>query len=405
MEGKKSGIDAVHSGDRVHEGVARPKVPPIYASSVYSFESFSDLEDVFDGKKTGYIYARMGHPNASLLEETLSALEKTEAALVFSSGMAAITTAFLSAVEPGDHVVADRVLYGGTFSFIDGFLRKWGVEVTLVDTLDPDQVRKALLPRTKVIYLETISNPLMRVADIPTLAEIASSSGAMLFVDNTFASPILCKPATMGADVVIHSLTKYINGHSDVTGGSIAGGRQFMEKASRLRSMMGGSMSPFDAWLVQRGARTLHLRMVAHSANALHIARALEKHPQVIRVEYPGLERHPSYGMARKILEGGFGGMLSFELKGGEKAAARFVDALGLVDLVPSLASTSTIVSYPAKTSHRSLSEDQRAAVGISGGLLRLSAGVEPVEPVLEDVLRALDPMAGDGEKEEGSTR
>ncbi|NMD17519.1 MAG: aminotransferase class I/II-fold pyridoxal phosphate-dependent enzyme, partial [Synergistaceae bacterium] len=338
-----------------------------------------------------------------LLEETLSALEKTEAALVFSSGMAAITTAFLSAVEPGDHVVADRVLYGGTFSFIDGFLRNWGVEVTLVDTLDPDQVRKALLPRTKVIYLETISNPLMRVADIPTLAEIASSSRAMLFVDNPFASPILCKPATMGADVVIHSLTKYINGHSDVTGGSIAGGRQFMEKASRLRSMMGGSMSPFDAWLVQRGARTLHLRMVAHSANALHIARALEKHPQVIRVEYPGLERHPSYGMARRILEGGFGGMLSFELKGGEKAAARFVDALGLVDLVPSLASTSTIVSYPAKTSHRSLSDDQRAAAGISGGLLRLSAGVEPVEPILEDVLRALDPMAG--EKGEGSAR
>jgi len=178
-----------------------------------------------------------------------------------------------------------------------------------------------------------------------------------------------------------------------------------MEKASRLRSMMGGSMSPFDAWLVQRGARTLHLRMAAHSANALHIARALERHPQVTRVEYPGLERHPSYGMARKILEGGFGGMLSFELKGGEKAAERFVDALGLVDLVPSLASTSTIVSYPAKTSHRSLSEYQRAAAGISGGLLRLSAGIEPVEPVLEDILRALDPMAGEGKKGEGNAR
>ncbi|HPQ77997.1 MAG TPA: PLP-dependent transferase, partial [Synergistales bacterium] len=247
-----------------------------------------------------------------------------------------------------------------------------------------------------VIYLETISNPLMGVADLPALAEIAASAGAMLFVDNTFASPALCRPASMGADVVIHSLTKYINGHSDVTGGALAGSEEFVAGASRLRSMMGGSMSPFDAWLVQRGVRTLHLRMAAHSANALQIARTFERHPRVERVEYPGLERHPSYGTARKVLEGGFGGMLSFEIRGGERAAARFVDGLRLVELVPSLASISTTISHPAKTSHRSLSEDQRRESGISDGLIRLSAGIEPVEAVLEDLLQALDWIGGE---------
>ncbi|HOI81257.1 MAG TPA: aminotransferase class I/II-fold pyridoxal phosphate-dependent enzyme [Synergistales bacterium] len=396
MKDRQAGMDAIHSGDRVLEGVSRPKVPPIFASSVFSFDSLSDLDSVFDQKKPGYIYARMGHPNASLLEETISALEGTDAALVFSSGMAAIATAFLAALKPGDQVIADRVLYGGSFSFIDGFLRDWGVSVELVDTLDHDQVREALCPKTKVIYLETISNPLMGVADLPALAEIAASTGAMLFVDNTFASPALCRPASMGADVVIHSLTKYINGHSDVTGGALAGSEEFVAGASRLRSMMGGSMSPFDAWLVQRGVRTLHLRMAAHSANALQIARTFERHPQVERVEYPGLERHPSYGTARKVLEGGFGGMLSFEIRGGERAAARFVDGLRLVELVPSLASISTTISHPAKTSHRSLSEDQRRESGISDGLIRLSAGIEPVEAVLEDLLQALDWIGGE---------
>ncbi|HPE91459.1 MAG TPA: aminotransferase class I/II-fold pyridoxal phosphate-dependent enzyme [Thermovirgaceae bacterium] len=396
MKDRQAGMDAIHSGDRVLEGVSRPKVPPIFASSVFSFDSLSDLDSVFDQKKPGYIYARMGHPNASLLEETISALEGTDAALVFSSGMAAIATAFLAALKPGDQVIADRVLYGGSFSFIDGFLRDWGVSVELVDTLDHDQVREALCPKTKVIYLETISNPLMGVADLPALAEIAASAGAMLFVDNTFASPALCRPASMGADVVIHSLTKYINGHSDVTGGALAGSEEFVAGASRLRSMMGGSMSPFDAWLVQRGVRTLHLRMAAHSANALQIARTFERHPRVERVEYPGLERHPSYGTARKVLEGGFGGMLSFEIRGGERAAARFVDGLRLVELVPSLASISTTISHPAKTSHRSLSEDQRRESGISDGLIRLSAGIEPVEAVLEDLLQALDWIGGE---------
>lgn len=396
MKDRQAGMDAVHSGDRVLEGVSRPKVPPIYASSVFSFDSLSDLDSVFDHEKPGYIYARMGHPNASLLEETMSALEGTDSALVFSSGMAAITTAFLTALRPGDQVIADRVLYGGSFSFLDGFLRDWGVSVELVDTLDHDQVREALCPKTRVIYLETISNPLMGVADLPALAEIAASAGAMLFVDNTFASPAICRPSSMGAHVVIHSLTKYINGHSDVTGGALAGSGEFVAEASRLRSMMGGSMSPFDAWLVQRGIRTLHLRMAAHSANALQIARTLERHPLVERVEYPGLERHPSYGTARKVLEGGFGGMLSFEIRGGERAAARFVDGLRLVELVPSLASISTTISHPAKTSHRSLSEVQRRESGISDGLIRLSAGIEPVEAVLEDLLQALDGISGE---------
>ncbi len=387
------GIDAIHTGDRVTEGNTRPKVPPIYTSSVFSFKELEDLDPVFDGDKPGFVYARMGHPNASLLEETISALEGTESALVFSSGMAAITTAFLSVLKPGDHVIADRVLYGGTFSFIDVFLRDWGIEVDLADTLDPDSVKRAIKSNTKVVYLETISNPMMGVADIPALAKISSSAGALLFVDNTFATPILCRPAAMGADVVIHSLTKYLNGHSDVTGGAVAADEGIAGKALRLRSMLGGSMSPFDAWLVQRGVRTLHLRMEAHSTNAIHLARALERHPRVLRVEYPGLERHSSYGTARKMLENGFGGMLSFEIEGGERAASLFVKNLRMVELVPSLASISTTISHPAKTSHRSMNEAQRADAGITGGLIRLSVGIEPVEPVWQDISEALDSL------------
>ena len=390
MNERSAGSDAVHSGNRVMEGITKPKVPPIYASSVYSFETLGDLDSIFDGEKNGYIYARMGHPNADILEQTVSALEGTESALVFSSGMSAITTALLAVLKPGDHIIADRILYGGTFSFIDGFLRDWGVSVDLVDTLDTDSVRMALKVNTKVIYLETISNPMMGVADIPVLAEIAAANGTMLFVDNTFATPVLCRPARMGADVVLHSLTKYLNGHSDVTGGVLAASRSFVDKSLKFRSMLGGSMSPFDAWLVQRGIRTLHLRMAAHSANGIFLARALEKHPAVIRVEYPGLERHASYGTARKILNDGFGGMLSFEIRGGEKAASEFIERLEIVELVPSLASPSTTISHPAKTSHRSLTEEQRQSVGISGGLIRLSAGIEPVEPVWSDISNAL---------------
>lgn len=394
MNDRSVGMDAVYAGGRMNEeGFTKPKIPPIYASSVYTFENLSDLDGVFDGEKPGYIYARMGHPNTGLLEEAISALEGTESALVFSSGMAAITTAFLSVLKPGDHVIADRVLYGGTFSLIDGFLREWGILVDLVDTLDIDSVRMALRPNTKVMYMETISNPMMGVADIPALADIASANGAMLFVDNTFATPVHCRPALMGAHVVLHSLTKYLNGHSDVTGGAIAAGKAMTARALKYRSMLGGSMSPFDAWLVQRGVRTLHLRMAAHSSNAIFLARALEKHPFVLKVEYPGLERHDSHGTAMRILKDGFGGMLSFEIRGGEKAVSEFIEKLEIVELVPSLASLSTTISHPAKTSHRSLSEEQRMAAGITGGLIRLSAGIEPVEAVWEDISNALDSL------------
>lgn len=391
MDDRTAGMEAIHSGERVNEGVTRPKVPPIYASSVYSFETLADLDSVFDGEEPGYVYARMSHPNAGLLEETISALEGTESALVFSSGMAAITTAFLSVLKPGDHIIADRVLYGGSFSFINGFLRDWGISVDLVDTLDADSVRSSIKSNTKIIYLETISNPMMGVADIPALADLASAKGVMLFVDNTFATPVHCRPALMGADVVLHSLTKYLNGHSDVTGGVLAGNMEVTEKALKFRSTLGGSMSPFDAWLVHRGIRTLHLRMAAHSENALFLARALDEHPAVVRVEYPGLEKHGSHETARKVLRDGYGGMLSFEIRGGEKAASEFVERLGIVELVPSLASVSTTISHPAKTSHRALSEEQQRAAGITGGLIRLSVGIEPVEGIWADISNALD--------------
>lgn len=381
----------VHGGRSEEGGATPPEVAPICASSVFRFNSLEELDDVYEGKTRGHIYSRLGNPTCDALEELYALLEGGEAGAAFSSGMAAIVTAVSASVEPGDHVVAGRVLYGGVYSFLTSHLPRMGVAVTLVDGADPEAVEEAMRPETRLVYVETISNPLMEVTDIPRLAETAARNGAVLGVDNTFASPILCRPLELGAAWVASSATKYLNGHSDIIGGVLAGSGEFTNKAKALRSIWGGSMSPFDAWLTTRGARTLSLRMKTHSANALALARLLETEPSVARVHYPGLPSSPWHSLALRLFgDAGFGGMLSFELKGGKKEAARCIRNLSLAKFVPSLASVATIVSHPGKTSHRSVPERERAAWGVGDGLVRVSAGIEDETDILADFARAL---------------
>jgi cystathionine beta-lyase/cystathionine gamma-synthase len=382
----------VHGGRSGAKGTTPPEVAPIYASSVFRFDSLEELDDVYEGRTPGHIYSRLGNPSCDALEELYARLEGGEAGAAFSSGMAAIVTAISAGVAPGDHVVAGRVLYGGVYSFLTSHLPRMGVAVTLVDATDPGAVEEAIRPETRLVYVETISNPLMEVTDLPRLAEIAARNGALLGVDNTFASPMLCRPLEQGAAWVASSATKYLNGHSDVIGGVLAGTKAFIDRAKGLRSIWGASLSPFDAWLAVRGARTLSLRMKAHSANALALARLLEASPRVSRVHYPGLPSSPWHPLATRLFgDAGFGGMLSFELPGGGREATQFIRKLSLAKLVPSLASTATIVSHPGKTSHRGVPEEERDAWGVGDGLVRVSVGIEDEVDILADFSRALE--------------
>lgn len=382
---------AVHTAQEMDTGVTPPKVSPLFASSVFTFESLEQLEEVYAGDKKGFVYSRIDNPGCRQLEVALAELENCEDALCFSSGMGAISSTLMALLEPGDHVIADRVLYGGTYSLLAEHLPKQGVKVTFADLQDPEETRSSFTDRTRLLYTETISNPLMEVANLPGLAALAHEKGALLVVDSTFASPWVCRPTEWGADVILHSATKYLNGHSDVTGGIVAGPAELIRKVQAVRGILGSSMSPFDAWLVLRGIRTLHLRMEAHCSNALRLARWLEGRKGVTKVHYPGLTSHRGHEMGQKIFGENFGGMLSFELEGGLGTASRFIAALKLVALAPSLAALATTVSHPGKTSHRSVPPEIREASGIGDGLIRLSAGIDSAEDIIGDLDQALE--------------
>lgn len=402
---RKSGkisTKAVHVASKVPFSVTRPKVPPIFTTSVFTFDYLDQVDEVYEGKAKGYVYSRMSNPGVNLVEEAVASLENGEEAVAFSSGMAAIVSAILARVRAGDHIVASSVIYGGTYSFLRDEIPLRGVNVTFVDTNDLAAVKAAMRPETRILYCETISNPLMEVADLEGLSEIAHRHGAYLYVDNTFASPALCRPLEYGADVVLHSGTKYLNGHSDVTmglaiiGQGSTGGTSAAELktlASRIRSLAstyGSVPSPFDSWLLLRGIRTLPLRMERHSENAIKLASFLEAHPSVTAVYYPGLETSPYHHLAKKYLDGGFGGMLSFEVKGGLDGARKVIDSLRMAELVPSLAGVATTVSHPGKTSHRSIPLAEREKLGVGDGLIRVSVGIEDYEDIEKDFREAL---------------
>ncbi len=387
--------ETIHSGGidlakKLADSVSVPKILPIYMTSVFSFDDVPSLDKAYEQPDGNFIYSRMANPNHSAAAEILAVAERAEDALVLSSGMAAITTAILAHVKSGDHILASSVLYGGVYDFLANDLPRFGISTTFINMDDAENVRKAIQPNTVLIYTETISNPLMEVANIPMLAKLAHENNCLLAIDNTFATAV-AHPLELGADVVLYSTTKYLGGHSDITGGAIVASKKEINYLRHYVSIYGGMMSPFDAWLLCRSMRTLDMRVVQHSHNALEVARFLEKHPKIERVYYPGLESSPYKAIAdRQFLSGRYGGMLSADICNGERGASALIKACPTIKLVPSLAGFATTFSYPYKTSHRSYSEEALKAVGVSHGQLRISIGLEKADDIIAELEAAL---------------
>ncbi len=387
---KSFATSLAHLGEKSPPSVSSAKSIPISMSSVFVFDDVETLDAVYEGEANGYVYSRNGNPVHDALQEIISNIDQGEDAQVFSSGMAAITMAIISEVKSGDHIIASNVLYGGTYQFLKIELDKFNVEVTFVDAVN-DDIEKYFKPNTKLVYVETISNPLMEAIDITAISNKTHSHNAKLIVDNTFATAIVCQPLNLGADIVVYSATKYLNGHSDVTGGVVVSDKDTINKVKNTGALYGPMMSPFDAWLLIRSLRTLELRIIQHSSNALKLAEFLEKHPKIENVYYPGLESSPSYEIANKIFNNNlYGGMLSIDVKNGEKGAYDLIRELETIKFVPSLAGVTTSVSYPVKTSHRALNDEELKKANISKGLIRVSTGLENINDLISEFDRAL---------------
>lgn len=382
---------AIHHGHdpQAHQGAL---VPPVYLTSTFAFPDSSTGGRRFSGEERGYVYTRLGNPTLSLLEERLASLEGGEAALVTASGMGAITAAIWSLLEPGDEILVDHTLYGCTFAFFQHGLARFGVTVRHVDMTEPTNVAAAIGPRTRLVYFETPANPNMRLVDVAAVAAIAKAQGALVMVDNTYATPLLQRPLALGADLVVHSATKYLGGHGDLMAGAVVGSAGHIQRIRMvgLKDMTGAVLSPFDAFLVLRGLKTLELRVLRHCASALEIAHQLEAHPAVAAVHYPGLPSFPQHAVARRQMAG-FGGMIAFELTGGMPAGFAFMDALRLVTRAVSLGDAETLVQHPASMTHSTYSAEERARFGITDGLIRLSVGLETPADLCQDIGRALD--------------
>jgi cystathionine gamma-synthase/methionine-gamma-lyase len=385
---------AVHAGERVPLGKHTPVATPIHPSVGYFYESMDELDAVFDARQEGHVYLRYGSPTVAAFEAAVADLEQGEACQAFSSGMAAIHAALLAAgVRAGTTVVTTLDLYGATTILLQRHFNEMGVSVLLVDFMDLTRLEAILADTHPVaLLIETVSNPLMKVADIPSLATLAHRYGAKVLVDNTFASPYLFNPLLHHADYVIHSVTKYIGGHGDVMGGVVISSTANRKKLNDLNRLVGGVLGPFEAWLALRGCKTLPLRVREQCANAARIAEWLTERPKIERVNYPGLPNHPQHELARRLFEDrGFGGMLSFEIAGADRVAVfRFMDSLELCLPAPTMGDIYTLVLHPATASHRSLSAEERARAGINEGLVRISAGIEDVNDIIADLEQAL---------------
>jgi methionine-gamma-lyase len=381
----------IHLGEKFPESVSRTKSLPIAMTSVFVFDDVETLDKVYDGEASGYIYTRNGNPVHDALAEIMYNIEEGGGALVYSSGMAAISLSIISQLKAGDHVIAANVLYGGSFQFIKTELARFNIEVSFVDPINED-ISPYFKANTKIVYVETISNPMMEVIDLEKIAKVAHQFGAKLIVDNTFATPVICQPLNLGADIVVYSATKYLCGHSDVTAGIVVSDKETIKQIYPVGLLYGPTMSPFDAWLVVRSLRTLELRLKQHSENALKLAQHLEKNPKITKVYYPGLASSPTYEVAKRVLQNDlFGGMLSIDLASGEHGAYELLRNLETIKFVPSLAGVSTSTSYPAKTSHRALNDEELKKAGISKGLIRVSVGLENID----DIIREFDGALG----------
>ena len=365
--------------------------PPMHLASTFAFESAEQGGAIFAGEQPGYFYSRISNPTVDLLEQRLAVLEGAEAGVPAASGMGAITAVMWSILQAGDEIVTDETLYGCTFAFFRHGLAKFGVKVTHVDLTDPEALEAAMNDRVKVVYFETPANPNMRLVDIAAISAVAKRHGAQVVVDNTYATPALTRPIELGADIVVHSATKYLGGHGDLVGGLVAGSAEMMQKVrlEGLKDMTGAVMSPFTATLIMRGLKTLSLRMERHSRTALEVAQWLEAQPQVAAVHYPGLESFAQHELAKRQMALP-GGMIAFDLVGGYDQGIRFMNRLEMIIRAVSLGDAETLAQHPASMTHSTYTPKERAAHGIGEGLLRLSIGLEEAEDIFADLEQAL---------------
>jgi cystathionine beta-lyase/cystathionine gamma-synthase len=369
----------------------KPKVTPIYQTSVFTFDDLTELEAYFEQPSQRYMYARYSNPNANELAEEVNKLEQGDGAVVTSSGMSAIFTAILLFCQAGDHILCAEEIYGGSAVLLNQELSRMGIEVTYVPIAHIYDLTSFIKPNTRLLLAETMSNPLLRVLDVAQLSTACRQGNIKLVVDNTFASPVITRPLALGADVVIHSVTKYLAGHSDVTAGVvITKGAEQVKRIQQIMMYYGLNLSPFESWLAVRGLKTLRIRIKQHSSNALAIAQYLAAHPKVNRVYYPGLPGHPDHELANSQGQGLYGGMLSFALPDEEEVVNKFMQSLPTIPFAPSLAGVTTSISHPVRTSHRSLNPEKRDALGITMGVIRLSVGVEEPEELLAELEAAL---------------
>ena len=381
---------AIHHGYNPAENEGS-LTPPLHMTSTFVFETAQQGGALFAGEAEGHVYSRISNPTLDLLERRIASLEGAEAGLALASGMGAITAAMWTLLEPGDELIVDKTLYGCTFSFLHHGLAKFGITVTHIDLSDPDKLAKAISKKTRMVYFETPANPNMRLVDIAAVSDIAHSVGALVMVDNTYSTPYLTQPMSLGADLVVHSATKYLGGHGDVIAGLLVGDQ---ETVSRIRlygmkDMTGAVMSPFNAMMVLRGMKTLELRMDRHCASAMIVAKRLEAMPAVEKIWYPGLMSFEQRDLSLRQMSD-FGGMIAFELNGGMDAGRTMINKTKMIHCAVSLGDTETLIQHPASMTHSPYTAEEREAHGISDGLVRLSIGLEGVDDILEDLEQAL---------------
>ncbi|WP_433550420.1 trans-sulfuration enzyme family protein [Micromonospora zamorensis] len=385
---------AVHGDDGLIPGGA--VAPPIVQSVTFSADSDEQFTAIATETRGSAFYTRYGNPNHAQVAAVVAELEGAETGLVTASGMGAISTIALALLSAGDHVVVQRSTYGGTTSLTTGLLSRFGVSYTQVDQTDTDAFAQAIRPRTRLVLVETPSNPLLELTDLTAVVELAHAAGALVVVDNTFATPVNQRPMAAGADLAWHSGTKFLGGHSDVSAGVVVGSAELVERVWQTAIVTGSTLGPVDAWLLLRGIRTLPLRVERHNANALALARALEEHPAVARVRYPGLPSHPQHALARRQMTG-FGGVLSVDLRAGRAGAAALLDGLRLAKRAASLGSVSTLVVHPRSMWAGIVDPEQLAATGIGDGLVRVSTGIEDTADLVDDFLAAADKATAAG--------
>ncbi|MCO6426541.1 O-succinylhomoserine sulfhydrylase [Nitrosomonas communis] len=382
---------ALHTG--IHRSQFNEHSEAMYLTSSFVFESAAQAAARFSGEESGNIYSRFTNPTVTAMQERLAVLEGAEACVATSSGMSAILACVMGLLSAGDHIIASRSLFGATVSLFTNILSRFNIETTFVSATEINQWRSAIKANTKLLFLETPSNPLTEISDIPALAAIAKQANAWLVVDNCFCTPILQKPLELGADLVIHSATKYLDGQGRVLGGAVLGKRDLLMDGgifSFLRTA-GPTLSAFNAWIILKGLETLKIRMDAHSAHALEVARWLEAQPSVARVFYPGLTSHPQYELAKHQQKTG-GGIVTFEVKGGKEAAWRVVDNTRMISITANLGDAKSTITHPATTTHGRISQEARDAAGISDGLLRIAIGLESPQDIKADLARGLLP-------------